>query len=317
MRRGLGWPVAVLPALALGMVGAAGSAEPAAPSIAVVAFAGQGAEVPDVAAELAERIRAEQLGAILGPGDAGTALSADVDSAEIRQRAESLGVDALIVGSTEQRAEGTRIDFRLHLAESPMALATYVAEVTSPDQLEHALDRLAQEVAAAARTALAPPPLPEVSAPKRSPGDVGGLARSDAPISITAEEMEAYQNEGSRRFVFLRNVRVTQDDVTLTSDRLEAFYPDSSNQPDRLVATGSVRVMQRGRQASCDEATYLRATDRVVCRGSAELREGCDRIRGRVIEFDLTKEYLVVSGAASAVLHSGSDEGAACPEPSS
>lgn len=317
MRRGLGWPVAVLPALALGMAGAAGRAEPAAPSIAVVTFAGQGAEVPDVAAQLTERIRAQELGVILGPGEAGTALSAAAESAEIRQRAESLGVDALIVGSTEQRAEATRIDFRLHLAESPAALATYVAEVTSPDQLEHTLDRLAQEVAAAARTALAPPQLPEVSATARSPGDAGGLTRSDAPISITSEEMEAYQNEASRRFVFLRNVRVTQDDLTLTSDRLEAFYPDSSNQPDRLVATGSVRLMQRGRRASCDEATYLRTTDRVVCRGSAELREGCDRVRGRVIEFDLTDEHLVVSGAASAVLYSGSDEGAACPEPRS
>ena len=64
------------------------------------------------------------------------------------------------------------------------------------------------------------------------------------PISIHSDELEASQNGGARRLVFSKNVRVEQGDLQLASARLEAFYPEKSNQPDRLVASGGVHVVQ-------------------------------------------------------------------------
>ncbi len=298
------------------------SAAPApTPSLGVVPFARQGASeqaaAPDLAAQLAARLRGQELGEIVDPSQAGAALHPDTAGAEIRQRAESLGVDALIVGSTRRAGQRIHLDFRLYLANSQSPIATYVAEVASPDQLGPTLDRLAREVAGAARTALAPPEPPAVSAQAPAGEDPDRADGSDAPISITSEEMEAYQNGDVRRFVFLRNVRVSREDMTLTSDRLEAFYPDSTSQPNRLVATGRVRVTQRDRQARCDEATYLRGEDRIVCRGGAELRQGCNRVRGEVIELDLASEHLVVNGNASAILYPQSDDDLACEQPAS
>ncbi len=126
---------------------------------------------------------------------------------------------------------------------------------------------------------------------------------NDQPISIHSDELEASQNGGARRLVFSKNVRVEQGDLRLASARLEAFYPENANQPDRLVATGSVHVVQGTREARCDEAVYHRSDDLLVCEGNAELRDGDDRVAGERIEFDLAAEKVTVKGGATVLFH--------------
>ena len=59
--------------------------------------------------------------------------------------------------------------------------------------------------------------------------------------------------------IFTHNVQVTQGDIDLQADRLEAFYPEGSSQPERLEAEGNVRVVQADRRARCERATYLQS----------------------------------------------------------
>ena len=103
---------------------------------------------------------------------------------------------------------------------------------------------------------------------------------------------------GARRLLFTRNVVVTQDDVTIRSDRLEAFYPPDTDKADRLAASGRVHMTQGDREARCDEATYERAEDRLICRGNAELHDGEDCVTGQRIEFDTATETVNVKGEA-------------------
>jgi lipopolysaccharide export system protein LptA len=98
-------------------------------------------------------------------------------------------------------------------------------------------------------------------------------------------------------------VRVEQADMKLESARLEAFYPEKASQPDRLVASGGVRVLQAAREARCDQAIYYRGEERLVCEGHAELRDGDDTVAGEVIEFDLAAERVVVKGGARVLFH--------------
>ena len=49
----------------------------------------------------------------------------------------------------------------------------------------------------------------------------------------------------------------------------------------------------------------------VLCRGRAELTQGCETVRGSEIQFDLVEERVRVIGAASVVLQAGGD-GADC-----
>ena len=121
----------------------------------------------------------------------------------------------------------------------------------------------------------------------------------DTPISIKSDELEATEKAGRRKFVFTGNVRAEQADLIVDSDRLEAFYPKGGSQPDRLVATGHVVLVQAGKTARCEKAVYYRVEDKLVCTGNyAELDQECDTVRGETITFFLDTEVLKVNGAA-------------------
>ncbi len=141
---------------------------------------------------------------------------------------------------------------------------------------------------------------------------LGGTRRDD-PISINSEELEVLQLEGGRRLVFSRNVEVLQGEVTLNADRLEALYPPGASQPAELLASGHVRVSQGDRRARCDEAVYHRSTHTIVCRGEAEVLQGCDRMRGAEIEFDLDTDRVRVMGAAFVEIRPEDGDGSECP----
>ena len=128
-----------------------------------------------------------------------------------------------------------------------------------------------------------------------------GVGRDD-PISIKSDELDVLSEGGGRRLIFSRNVDVVQGDIRLRADRLEAIYPEGGSQPDRLTATGHVTVRQKDRTARCQTATYVRADQTILCRGQAEVVQGCDRVRGREIEFDLEHDRVRVNGGASVVI---------------
>jgi lipopolysaccharide export system protein LptA len=110
-------------------------------------------------------------------------------------------------------------------------------------------------------------------------------------------------------------VRIVQGEAILTADELEAFYAPRESSPSLLIARGNVVVSQVGRRARCDEATYRRSEEKLLCRGNAELSYGCDIVRGREIEFDLARDGARVVGAASDLIRPrGEVEGSDCPE---
>ena len=140
---------------------------------------------------------------------------------------------------------------------------------------------------------------------------LGGTRRDD-PISINSEELEVLQLEGGRRLVFSRNVEVLHGEVTLNADRLEALYPQGASQPAELLASGHVRGSEGDRRARCDEAVYHRSTHTIVCRGEAEVLQGCDRMTGAEIEFDLDRDRVRVMGAASVEIRPEDGDGSDC-----
>jgi len=310
-------------ALALPASGAAlpPAAEPPRVAIGVAAFESvgpAGAPGPDVARLLADRIGTRGVHAVVGPGELGATRSAEPTPAQIQAWAAAAAVSTIAVGRATWIGGRQSIDVRLRTGDSGGLLGTYVAEATTPEELASGLDRLAGEIVDATVAWLklddsAAPPSGAQGPPrnaKENPFGIGGF-QSDQPLSIHSDELEASQTGGARRLVFTKGVRVEQADMTLESARLEAFYPEKASQPERLVASGGVRVVQGTREARCDQATYYRSEERLVCEGHAELRDGDDRVAGAVIEFDLAAERVVVKGGATVLFHPEPDQ----PEP--
>jgi lipopolysaccharide transport protein LptA len=261
-----------------------------------------GAAMPDVATLLADRLDTQGVQRVVGPSE--LAVEADAEPADetVQAWAKQVEVAVVVVGRVTRIGSQVSVDMRLRSGATGEAAGTYVAEVFGAEQLETAVDRLASQIIEGAGdfprsgVSAAPPASPAPSKPVANP--FGISFDSDRPISIRSDELEAIKNGGARRLLFTKNVVVTQDDVTIRSNRLEAFYPPDTNQPDRLAASGRVRMTQGDREAHCDEATYERAEDLLICRGNAELREGEDCVAGQWIEFDTAAETVNVKGGA-------------------
>ncbi|MEE9606805.1 MAG: LptA/OstA family protein [Myxococcota bacterium] len=310
---------------------------PAAPSdpvltIAVARFeavAQPGRSLPDVATLLADRIGTRGVHKVVGPAQLGVAALAEPEASVARAWAEQAGVAALVVGRTTRIGDRLSVDVHLRSGASGKVERTFVAEALRT-QLERAVDRLAEQIVVETRKLVGLPPPAAAAATSLSaeteakngspaPGRAASTGarvapalglrplKLDAPLEIHSEELEAFSDNGARRLVFSKRVVVTQADLTIKADRLEAFYPRNASKPDRLVAKGGVVVRQGRREARCDDATYERSEQRLVCRGHAELREGEDRVRGKVIEFDIAADRVYVKGGASVLIRPESD----------
>jgi len=147
----------------------------------------------------------------------------------------------------------------------------------------------------------APPAAPEAQTAARSPAGRPGILQvdTDQPLSIKADELEAIEEpDGRRRLVFNRQVNVDQGGLKVQSDRLEAHYAANATQPDRLVASGNVRVRQEKRELSCARATYYPAKEQLECSGNALLRDGANRVSGETIEILFNEDRIRVKGGA-------------------
>lgn len=291
--------------------------------------------VPNVAGLLAAELARQSTGRVVSPVEmrlGEPAVNGSGTAADVRRLAALNAVDRVVVGSAARSAGGgVNVDVELRSGHSGAAEAEYRLEPASDPALPSAVEKLATLILADLVQVEPAAVLPPVSAPRAGArGETGNSSsaveedeeggrlslmprgKNDDPISIESDELEVLPLEGGRRLVFSRNVRVVQGDIRLSSDRLEAVYPEGASRPETLVAEGHVAIAQGERNAQCQRATYERVLQTIVCRGKAEVVQGCDRVRGREIEFDLEHERVRVSGAASVLIRP--DEDGKCVE---
>jgi len=296
-------PGLVLAATLLAASGAAAEGIGVAPFEAV-APAGQ--SVPDVAANVAQRLATRGVGTVVGPGALGASARFELPASEAAASAQRAGVDAIVVGRTTK--VGSRLSLQARLLDGasgkPLG-APVVEEVERPEELGRSIDRLTgsllDRLGERPGAVSAPAPAEKKKDPKpRAPA----AFEKGQPLSIQSDQLEAAPDaSGQRHLVFAGHVRVAQGELKLDADRLEAFYPAGASEPERLLARGHVTIKQGTRVARCAEATFFRSEERVVCTGQlAELEQACDRVRGPKITFHLGSERLEVEGGADVSL---------------
>ncbi len=136
------------------------------------------------------------------------------------------------------------------------------------------------------------------------------------PYSIHSDEFEVTRDaSGAERFTFQGNVEFVQGDLRMHCDWAEALQPSGDSAgPDRILARGKVRLRWSGGEASCANAEFDRAGQRVLCRGGdepARIVRGEDVVGGREIELDLAHSVYKVRGGASVTMRPA--EGATKP----
>ena len=266
-----------------------------------------GAGVPDVATLLADRLGTLGLENVVGPQALNASTQPDVSAELVRSWAAKAKLDAIVVGRTTRIGGQLSVDVRVRSGKTGDTIKTLVRRVTHPDDLEASVGALANDVLAAASRLAEPLPV----APAKRSSSKGKTPfgfkdwDSDRPMSIESESLDAIRESGKRRMIFTGNVNVVQGNLTIRCDRLDAFYPADTNQPDRLRCRGNVRLRQGDQRARCDEAVYDRVADRLTCKGNAVFEEDGNELHGAEIEIDLAAETMHVTGGARVLIRPG------------
>jgi lipopolysaccharide export system protein LptA len=303
--------------------------------IAVAPFAGE-VDALAIAQHLAGELAERDLERLIRPGDFVAENTFEPRAADVRRWAYNSAVDAIVVGrvySIGKVEHQTRvIETIVRSGHSGAELSRHEVSLASGSEIGSALETLAASILAGLGYRERPsdshvPGGGNLDQGGQSPGsgpagaqrttaegseqglDLGFSQsgfRGDAPIEIKAEEAEIINRDEGRQLIFQRNVMVRQANVSLRSDRLEALYRSGESEPHELRAEGHVSIDQGDRRAKCDRAIYQRETQVLICRGHAELVQGCDVVRGEVIEIDLAGDHARVEGAASILIRSES-----------
>ncbi len=134
------------------------------------------------------------------------------------------------------------------------------------------------------------------------------VVKSDSPIHITADRMEAKQED--RTITFEGHVQVQQDDLTLTGNKLKVTAlagempgdKTPSDKIDYIEVEGNVKVTQKDRMATAEKAIYYQKEQKIVLHGHPVVTKGQDRIEGNLITILLKQgKSIVESGGGSQV----------------
>jgi lipopolysaccharide export system protein LptA len=143
-----------------------------------------------------------------------------------------------------------------------------------------ALGALGAAVAPLAAQTKAPAPVPKsgnppAAAPKPSAtksGEKGSGAgsRSNAPIVIDADRMEAFKKDGL--VVFSGNVIAKQENSVQTADRMEVYLDDKGERVLRIISTGNVKIVTEDcRTGTAKRAEYYDDDQKLLLIGDAKV----------------------------------------------
>jgi lipopolysaccharide export system protein LptA len=151
----------------------------------------------------------------------------------------------------------------------------------------------------------APAPRPKPAAPAKAPepkaaaekapdkGAKKSGERSNSPIVIDADRMEAIKKEGL--VIFTGNVVAKQDNSTQTADRMEVYLDDKGERVMRIVSTGNVKIVTEDcRTGTARRAEYYDDDQRLLLIGDAKVWQDDNVVTGDEIEIFLAEDRSTV-----------------------
>jgi lipopolysaccharide export system protein LptA len=144
----------------------------------------------------------------------------------------------------------------------------------------------------------APAPKPEAAAKS---GEKGVGPRSNAPIVIDSDRMEASKRDGL--VIFTGNVVAKQENSVQTADRMEVYLDDKGERVLRIISTGNVKIVTEDcRTGTSRRAEYYDDDQRLVLVGDAKVWQEDNVVTGeRIVMFLADDRSEVEAGPAGRV----------------
>lgn len=128
------------------------------------------------------------------------------------------------------------------------------------------------------------------------------------PIEITSDRLDAYREKDLVEFS--GNVVATQGDRVIQSDSLMLYFKKKAEKPgapgaaanagdiDRIVSKGNVRITEKDRIVTGDQAVFYSDEQRIVVTGNPVMREGSNVVTGDRVVVLLNENRGVVEGSS-------------------
>ncbi|QNN68480.1 OstA family protein [Sphingomonas lutea] len=127
---------------------------------------------------------------------------------------------------------------------------------------------------------------------------------SNAPVDVSADRIEV--QDRADRALFVGNVQVRQDALTLETQRLTVAYSGGGGvQIRRLDAAGGVVVRSPSETARGDIGIYDLDRKLITLLGNVQLDRGANRVTGARLMIDLNSGRAVIDGGPPGVNQSG------------
>jgi len=127
---------------------------------------------------------------------------------------------------------------------------------------------------------------------------------SNAPVDVNADRIEV--QDRADRAIFVGNVHVTQEELTLDTQRLTVAYSSNGGvQIRRLDAAGGVTVRSPSETAKGDFGIYDLDHKWITVIGNVQLTRGPNVVNGQRLVINLDSGRAVVDGGPPGVNSSG------------
>ncbi|MCX7857984.1 MAG: outer membrane protein assembly factor BamD [Deltaproteobacteria bacterium] len=133
---------------------------------------------------------------------------------------------------------------------------------------------------------------PEIKESEKKEREKFKFFEAKKPIDIVADKMEGFEKEG--RIFFEGEVVLTQEDLTILCDTLEAYLSDDKKNIEKVHAKGNVKIFKGERTATCKEAYFDNKLGNIILKGEVNVISGPDRLKGDTITYYLNEERVVV-----------------------
>lgn len=114
------------------------------------------------------------------------------------------------------------------------------------------------------------------------------------PIYITADWMEVDQKKNT--ITYKGRVVTIQNDMTMRSETLTAYYDPEMKQMKQIVAAGKVNATQGTRVATGEKAVFDNQAKTVTLTGSPVMRQGNSQVSGVKVVYYIEQDKAVAEG---------------------
>lgn len=114
------------------------------------------------------------------------------------------------------------------------------------------------------------------------------------PIYITADWMEVDQKKNT--ITYKGRVVTIQNEMTMRSETLTAYYEPEMKQMTQIVAEGKVNATQGNRVATGEKAVFDDKAKTVTLTGSPVMRQGNNQVSGVKVVYYIEQDKAVAEG---------------------